>query len=256
MRVNEDVLNVYRQLKALGQKYIVLKKFRQSLSKKVEQGQEVDDLLENVVATTSEIQRLASKLVKYEPVYSEWLHYVKGIGISHALTLYGYVDFDKAKTVSSIWTFGGLVNVQKYSREFKGALIRIGMSLLGIRSITPSTFTKYKFDRGGKYARYFEFRRKESDDKYPDWTKPHKFWHSMRLMLKMFTAHYFIVYKWLYEGVAYIPYPVKLALEGKVDGHKHLYLPFVDTFKELEWLSSLEREYRRLNVPTRREPIP
>ena len=254
--ISKEDFTVYNTLRSLGQKYIVLKKFEQSLKKRLEQGQDVDDIYNNVVASTTEIQRVASKLLKDELIYSNWLHYVRGIGVAHALVLYGFVDFEKAKTVSSIWTFGGLVNVQNYSRDFKGALIRIGMSLLGIRSIQPYVYVKYEFKNGGKYARYFEFRRKEADEKYPDWTKPHKFWHSMRMMLKMFTAHYFIVYKWFYEGKAYVPYPAKLALEGKLKGHKHLYLPFVDTYKNLEWIGALENEYRKLGVATRREPHP
>lgn len=247
-----EVLNTLRKL---GQKYIALKKFEQSLESKLSKGMCVDDLYESTVATITDIQRIASKLVKEEPIYANWLHYVKGVGISHSLMLYGYIDFERAKTVSSIWTYGGLVNTNNYSREFKGVLIRIGMSLLGIRKIVPATYTKYEFPRGGKYAKYFAYRRKESDVKYPDWTKPHRFWHSMRMMLKLFTAHYFIVYKWFYEGEAYIPYPIKLILEGKLNGHKHIYLPFVDTYKDLDWLNALDSEYRKLGVDTRREPI-
>ena len=245
---------VFKTLRVLGQKYIVLKQFEESLKKRLSKGQAVDDLYEETAYAIKEIQKYASKLVKKEPIYSEWLHYVKGVGVSHALTLYGFVNFEKAKTVSSLWVYGGLVNTDSYSRKFKGALIRIGMSLLGIRSIAPYVYVKYEFPNGGKYARYFEYRRKEADKKYPDWTKPHKFYHSLRLTMKMFTAHYFIVYKWFYEGEAYIPYPIKLMLEGKLNGRHHLYLPFVDTYKDLDWLVALENEYRKKNVPTAREP--
>lgn len=248
-------VEVLNELRSLGQKYIALKKFEQSLESKIRKGIDVDDLYESVTSTIVEIQRIASKLVKEEPIYANWLHYVKGVGISHALSLYGYIDFNKAKTVSSVWTYGGLVNTDTYSREFKGALIRIGMSLLGIRKITPATYTRYEFPRGGKYAKYFVYRRKEADTKYPDWTNKHRFWHAMRMMLKMFTAHYFIVYKWLYEKEAYIPYPIKLVLEGKLNSHKHLYLPFVDTYLNLEWLTALENEYIKIGVQTRREPL-
>jgi len=91
-------VEVLNELRSLGQKYIALKKFEQSLESKIRKGIDVDDLYESVTSTIVEIQRIASKLVKEEPIYANWLHYVKGVGISHALSLYGYIDFNKAKT--------------------------------------------------------------------------------------------------------------------------------------------------------------
>ena len=53
------------------------------------------------------LQRIES-FVERDPVYTEWLKDVDGIGPTMAGVLLGYLDFEIAKTPSSVWRYSGL----------------------------------------------------------------------------------------------------------------------------------------------------
>jgi len=196
-----------------------------------------------------ELEREGKKVLKEWDVWNEWLQHVKGVGVNLTLKILGYLDFDKAKHISSFWKFCGFTadsnKKQDYNHTVKGYLVRQGMSFLGIlgTGIKPFHYSeKFQPRVNGKYAKFFLKHRKLADEKYPNWTKPHKFYHAMRVMIKKYLADLFVVYHWFRNNKAVVTYAVQHL------GKDYQYLPFIDKVQEPEWLLRLRAEYESMGV--------
>ncbi len=243
------------ELYRLCWEYVDLEEYRQRLKAKIERGgRPLENLLEDVEIGLKERAKYIAKLLDGEPVWAKWLKYVKGIGVKHASVLIAYFDMENTNTTSRLWAYANLADRNKGSRRLKGHVIRLGMSLLGVRTISRSLFERMHVRGESKYARYFEKERKIVEETNPDWSPIRKFFKAFRKMLRLFLAHYKMTYDFFHKREVHIPYPVKLMIEGKLKGNHKVYLPFVDYSVKLDWLDALEVELRAKGVTVSREP--
>lgn len=63
---------------------------------------------DNMVQIEKNIEKEIEKRLKVQPIYTQWLELVKGIGVVSAGWLLGEIDIERATTVSKIWQFAGL----------------------------------------------------------------------------------------------------------------------------------------------------
>jgi hypothetical protein len=194
----------------------------------------------------NELERIGRYLLKELPLWTEWLKDVKGIGPGLTLRLLGYLDFNKAKHPSSFWAYAGYTDTstktQKFNHTLKGICIKTAMSILGIRTISPTFIANPEPRRNCGYARFFKMVRRQADNKYPDWTRRHKLFHSMRVMMKKFLVDLFVVYHWLENNVATVHYAVAQL------GHDYIYLPVIDKDEKPEWWIKLKEEYKKMGI--------
>ena len=174
------VLEVEREIKSVGlslayydKQFQRNAKFLQNHGEKLKEKYRHPIEVENQFYATkiNELEREGRKLFKEWDLWTEWLQHVKGVGVGLTLRIFGFLDFEKAKHISSFWKFCGFVSSgkQDFNHTVKGYLIRQGMAFLGLRSIKPYCYSeKFTPRLDGKYAQFFLRFRRQADERYPD----------------------------------------------------------------------------------------
>jgi len=194
-----------------------------------------------------ELEKIGRELMKDLPLWRDWIQkYVKGAGVGLTLRILGYLDFNKAKHPSSFWAFAGYTSearkTQRYNHSLKGLCVRQAMSFLGIRSITPAFIANPEPRLDGGYARFFKMIRAKADEKYPDWTRRHKLFHAMSVMMKLYLSHIFIVHNFLTNNIASVHYAAAHL------GHDYIYMPVIDAKEKPDWWHDLAKEYVKMGI--------
>ena len=162
----------------------------------------------------NELQKYIKVKVKTHPLYENYLKHVKGIGkitAAQLITMIG--DIKRFPTVTKLWKYAGLGitnnkadrlkrgNKSKFNPKFKGLMYIIGISFLRTNS---------------QYITFYDLARKRYQKKYPEWTKKHIYYASLRYMEKMFLAHVFNAWCRI-EGIPMkVPYPVEYLGRKKI----------------------------------------
>ena len=238
-RCSMDMEETLKEIKAIGlllisyyRKEQMTTMFYQSRKDVFKNTPELDECIQNEIEVyrlnIADLERRGEKLLKKLPLWTEWLKYVNGAGVSLTLRILGVIDFDKAPTISSVWKYFGLApNITNYSRTAKGLIYRLVFSFLGLipNNLPPTPYRNLKPKRNGGYARYFMREYERVNEKHPDWSDRRKILHSMRLTGKLFLSNLFVVYHWLkgYEGDVLLHYAARHL------NHSWVYMPLTSS---------------------------
>ncbi|HDO19359.1 MAG TPA: hypothetical protein ENG74_01395 [Thermoplasmatales archaeon] len=203
------------------------------------------------------------KILKEIKLWDEWLKYVKGVGPKLAGKILSRIDFEKAKSPSSLWTYCGyaVINGKRtrfqrgeksiYRPELKSWLHMLGMSFLGYGNIGEPRAIANKEPRiDGGYARLYIRLRRVVDEKHPDWNATRRFLDARGRMIKVFLAHMYQVYSWLYNGQAVLHYAAAYLNKPEFGAHDYVYMPVVDVEEgdEPTWWRELWDAYREKGI--------
>ena len=212
---------------------------------------ELDECIQNEIEVyklnIADLEKQGEKLLKKLPLWTEWLRYVNGVGVSLTLRILGIIDFDKAPTISSVWKHFGLApNTTQYSRTAKGLIYKQVLSFLGLLpyGLTPAFISNPKPRRNGGYARYFMREYERVNQKHPEWNNKRKILHSMRLTGKLFLSNLFVVYHWL-KGCKG---DILLHYASKHLNHNWIYMPVIDKEDKPDWWLELKKEYEKMGL--------
>ncbi len=199
------------------------------------------------------------KIAKDFPLYNRWCAYVHGFSPLFFGYFMRYIDFDKAKHVSSLYSYAGLVVDDKtglaakrgikYNPKFKSFLYTVGTSFerrgRGYRKIYEEFKAEemskakiiVKVKELDKYKGYYlgdkvlnskiieKIKREEKGFVEVRRSYAHIRMRTLRKLEKVFLAHMFIVHKWLSEKKVEVHY------QGLKDGWT--YMPVIDVPKIL-----------------------
>jgi len=267
---------ILSELRQIGISYVhyekKLKSTRMFLSSKREKLSEkyikpLEDEVKFYEFKLNELLALAAELFEEFPLWTEWLSYVKGFSLPQFLKLIAFVDFEKARHPSSIWMYLGIVDptplpekiidpntgkeviikdangrLIRYNRAAKSALFIQGISFLGWNPSFWNRLVNKPPRINGGYARLYSRFRNATDQKHPDWSATHRFLDALRKMLKVYTAHLFIVYCWLEYKIAEVHYAVAKLHQN------YIYMPVIDSDEKPEWWWKLREKYIEAGV--------
>ncbi len=146
---------------------------------------------------------------------------VKGIGPILALRVAGMIDIHKADTISALWRYAGYGVVDgraekpkkgerlHYNKRLKTACYIIGFYLLRFNP---------------QYRQIYDKAKERYGESYPDWTPKHKHLAAMRVMIKLWLSHLWIIWRSI-EGL-----PVREPYILGNNGHHNLISP-----QEMGW---------------------
>ena len=168
----------------------------------------------------------------YEPIWTEWLERVEGVGVVTASAIVSYLTpISKFETVSKLWRYCGYACIDgKAEKPIKGQKLKYNPRLKTLLWLLGESFVKTK----GFYRKVYEQVREEYNRKWqtPEdckspicrvvgrCTDSHKFEASKRKVIKIFLAHYFAVARDLAGLPVQMPYVIEY-----VKGHEHYIEP-------------------------------
>jgi hypothetical protein len=216
----------------------------------------------------NELAALAADAYQELPLWTEWHYYVKGTSPICLLKLLALIDFNKVSHPSSIWMYAGIVDPKplpekiydptlgkevplkdpvtgrliRYNRTVKSTLFLQALSFIG----HPPNLWRWMVNKpprfNGGYARLYTKFRAATDQKHPDWTATRRYYDALRKVMKVYTAHLYIVYSWFEYKIAEVHYAV-----AKLH-HNYIYMPVFDAPEKPEWWWKLREEYIRAKV--------
>jgi len=147
----------------------------------------IDDLLR----AEREIQEEMMIELNEEEIYTEWLKKVKGVGPVMAAWLVGWLDPEKADTVSAFWKYCGLhVEDGQAPRPRKGQKInwnpKLKAKLMGV--LAPS-FLRSKSPYADFYYQYKERKLNLG------WKEGHAHFAALRYMVKQFLKDLWVTWR-------------------------------------------------------------
>ncbi len=285
--MDEYEKKVLRKVGVLVDTYMDVQDMRIRMNNRVREEEYDEEMVAFIKERAEIMQKLERDLnkkigffLKGVKLYSNWLSYVKGIGPVLSGKLLRYIDFDKAKHVSSLYSYAGLL-VDENGRAIK---LRHGIGA-GYNPRVKATLyligTSFeKTGRGGYRRLYNEFKaqeiqrakvtidakdainyvgyiyngkaitkamankiaKEESGEIVVERTKAHIRMRTLRKVEKVFLAHLFIVHEWLYI------HRVEVHYQGLKD--KWVYMPVLDvkdedliTDPKLSWWNELKDAY-------------
>lgn len=132
------------------------------------------------------VKMLRQELADYT-IYTEWMHYVKGLGPVLSAGLIAWIqDISKFDNVSKLWAFSGYHVIEgKAPRRTRGAKINWNPHLKTHCWKVGKQFVKTKC----LYREYYlKFKAAEAE-KHPDLTKGHIDARARRKVVKLFLSH-------------------------------------------------------------------
>ena len=209
------------ELKPLAHAYLLAVKNeqqRKNLKKKLErQGYEhhmLDILIARAREDKEEVAKEIRSLVVKHIVWQEWLSKIKGVEAVTAGLLLGLVPARKYENVSKLWAHVGLAPPKYYEETGKVPNMRCKFVVL----LIAHNITRVgRRTRGSwyymKFREFYEYEKQKS----PDLSEDHLFLRARRRLAKLFTGHYFEVYRKLLGLPCPQPY---FAVKGL-----HTYIP-------------------------------
>ena len=170
----------------------------------------IQEILENL---HREIDANARRLVKQHPVWHGFFNHIRGAGYTVALFLLGMAPAWKYPNISKLWKDIGLAPRHVYGGR-KAYRVKVKWAVYSaLRSMLMQG------PNGCKYARQYYYWREEidQDKNYKDTPKWMKHLIVMKRVAKMFTGHYWEVYRKTFNLPIVPPYFV-------VKGMKQLYI--------------------------------
>lgn len=215
-------------------------------------------IMEHFFTQFEELERsIANALttwVKSEPVYTQWLSKIRGIGPIIAAGLIAYVRPEYSRTAGSIWRYAGIdvgpldeLASTKYSRTFQRICWIVGKSFIYTKPQNPETKSfyydmylrrkKYEAERNerGDYSaqaleqlKRFNYRRNTVAYRYYSKGKlppAHIHARAIRWTVKLFLSHLaHVTYELAYNEPPPAPYMIA------IKGHSgYIGVPFFDT---------------------------
>ncbi|MGC8978651.1 transposase [Caldisericum sp.] len=163
--------------------------------------------------------------LKYEPIYTQWLKDVKGIGPVLSAVLISYIDVSKFPTISKLWRYAGLgVTNGLAERRKKGEKAHFNPKLKTLCYLIGMSFIR----NGEGYRKLYDKFKEEYKEKWKDGcpspvcqkngicSENHKHMAALRKTVKVFLAHYWMEGRRLKGLSCETPYII-----GK-EGHSHL----------------------------------
>ena len=200
-------------------------------------------LLGDIIEYRDGRQELAEKMIKdlsriisKEPLWTEFLQHVKGVGPTIAAVIISEIDIHKAPTVSNLWSFAGLApgkdkktkgNKCPYNQFLRAKLCGVlGSAFLKAQSQPYSTYyynEKTRLENSNVIVREHPRRKdfqKGVDPKgrevmWKDAYLDHRHKAAIRKMVKMFLKDLYVAWRTI-EGL-----PVRKPYEEEYLGRKH-----------------------------------
>lgn len=162
-----------------------------------------------------ELDRDIADLVRDYPIFDR-VTAVKGIGPMLAAKLIAMIDIERADTPSALWRFAGygVVDGQR-ERPVKGEKLHYNTRLKTTCYLIGTSFLKAK----SPYRDVYDKAKEDYDRTRPEWTKAHKHQAAMRVMIKRFLVHLWLVWRET-EGL-----PTRTPYVQEYMGHTHIDLP-------------------------------
>ena len=289
--MNEEEKQLLKKVGLLADTYMDIQDMRIRMNNRVRQEEYEDEMKEFVKERAKAMQKIEKDLqkemlihLKGIKLYNNWLLYVRGIGSTLAGKMLRYIDFDKAKHVSSLYAYAGLLvdengkaikgmRGQKlnYNPKFKTTLYLVGVSFEKLGGGYRKLYNEFKRQELQKakltidakqvlnYVGYIydgkpitkkkaeKIAKEEKGEIEIERTKAHIRMRTIRKVEKVFLAHVFIVHEWIYIHRAEVHY------QGLKD--KWVYMPVVDltpdkmsAHDELYWWYSLKDAYTEMGI--------
>lgn len=289
--MNEEEKQLLKKVGLLADTYMDVQDMRIRMNNRVRQEEYDEEMKEFMKERAKAMQKIEKDLqkemlihLKGIKLYKNWLLYVRGIGSTLAGKMLRYIDFDKAKHVSSLYAYAGLLvdesgkamrgkRGQKlnYNPKFKTTLYLVGVSFektgrgyrklydefkrqelqkakLTIDAKDVVNYVSYLYDGKSITKKKAEKIAKEEKGEIEiERTKAHIRMRTMRKVEKVFLAHVFIVHEWIYIHRAEVHY------QGLKD--KWVYMPVIDltpdemsAHDELYWWYSLKDAYTEMGI--------
>ena len=290
--MDEEEKQVLKEVGLLADTYMDVQDMRIRLNNRVRQ-EEYDEKMKEFMKEKAKAMQKIEKdlqkemliLLKGVKLYNNWLIYVRGIGSTLAGKLLRYIDFDKAKHVSSLYAYAGLLVDENgkamkwkhgeklnFNPKFKTTLYLVGVSFekngKGYRKLYDE-FKRQELQRAKlqieakdvvNYVGYLyngkpitkkkaeKIAKEEKGEIEVERTKAHIRMRTIRKVEKVFLAHLFIVHEWMYVNRAEVHY------QGLKD--KWIYMPIIDLspedmqvrYDELSWWHSLKDKYTEMGI--------
>lgn len=189
----------------------------------------------------SDYEKMIVAHIKNEPIYTEYLKHIKGIGPVLAANLIAYLGYcENFDTPSKIWRYSGLAVIDgKAERKARGEKIHFNPRVKTLAWKVGDCFIKvgvgyrevYDASKAGYLAAHPEpIPRPGYDGKgfKESYTKMHIHLMSMRKSVKRFLSHYWQV------GRAMKGLPCRPSYVEEKMGHTTIMPPFIEVFDEME----------------------
>jgi len=159
-----------RELRIIVDMYEDIQAERIALANRLRQGEfsgEFEEFaikrIEGLRKDEEKLRRSMEKILEESLIWQQWLKYVKGIGSTLASKILSKVDFDKAKSPSSLWSFFGLaVKDGKAIRRRRGEKTRYPPEMKKLYYNIGTSIEKSK----GKYRKLYDaFKEREESRK-------------------------------------------------------------------------------------------
>lgn len=138
--------------------------------------------------------RITSQITQEVREHPAWpfLERVKGIAETSAAMVLGYIDIEKAPTVSALWRYAGFGVVDgKRERPVKGEKLHYNARLKTMVWRVIDLQVKSR----GPYRKFYDDAKHTYQTTRPDWTKMHIELASRRKAAKIFLSHLWVVWR-------------------------------------------------------------